>query len=145
MPSFIDALCYLFPWRSWIIRPLIIARSSLSHKTTRAGLALCQPGTNFDFLQITEQQLRFAHFSAFRRNPCISLWLRSRRMKIGFRSCAWRWCTFTIHVCQEQACLACHWLGCWSILKAPFPKNLRGPHFAQLLLFCSRLSIEKYQ
>ena len=86
MPPFIDALCYLFPWKRWIIRPLIIARSTLSHKTTscqQACLALCQPGTNFDFVQITElsgscwYEPRFAHFSAFRRKPCISLRLRS--------------------------------------------------------------------
>ena len=44
-PVFIDALCYLFPWKRWIIRPLIIpGHSRLSHKTT--GLH-CQPASAY--------------------------------------------------------------------------------------------------
>ena len=81
MPAFIDALCYLFPWRSWIIRPLIIAGRP-PYPTKQPGCLPTWPRTNFDFVQITDlseswrYEPRFAHFSAFRRKPCISLRLR---------------------------------------------------------------------
>ena len=98
MPAFIDALCYLFPCKSWIIRPLIIAGRPGYPTKQRAD---CQPGrTNFDFAQITElsgswlKEPRFSHFSAFRRKSCISLRLRSStdenwwQLHIPIRSCA---------------------------------------------------------